>query len=76
MSIRYNYFVNDTGIPGVGHGGLNNVVVEDNEGFATSVFQDGTTVVTKLNAFASGYQGETLKTWIVKGNKPAFDFQF
>lgn len=80
MNIYNNYWANDTGIPTVGHGGLSNVLIEDNEGFASSVFRDGTTVVAKLNAFKSYYEAEyeeeTLNSWTVKDNRPVLEFNF
>lgn len=76
MNFSKNYWVNDTGILSIGHGGLTNVVIADNEGFTTPAFTDGATVVAKLNAFATGYTGETLNAWTVKNNRPVLVFNF
>lgn len=80
MNVSRNYWVNDTGILTVGHSGLTNVVIEENEGFTTSVFQNGTTVVGKLNAFAAEYRSEfeeeELNDWTIKDNRPVLIFKF
>lgn len=66
---KNNYWVDDTGMNIIGCYG-DNQIIENNEHFSTAVFEDGTTVLAKLNAFASGYKGETLSSWTIRNKRP------
>lgn len=69
VSFKNNYWVNDTGMNLIGFE-RTEAVYDGNESFTTSVFEDGTTVLAKLNAFATGYAGETLSPWTVINKRP------
>lgn len=69
VSFKNNYWVGDTGMNLIGME-RSEAVYADNESFTTAVFEDGTTVLAKLNAFASSYQGESLSPWTISNKRP------